>query len=148
MPAPHHSVFYRPGGLSDAKLTVSKRWRHYDCLEDKRETVLFAFVVLGLVSLVLRQEICWEERLQKWPILCRVGRKTLTESIKLDFVVLFCFISVVNQIIVLIFLCEPLVMSGHCRNSFTLQVDTREQCTFITWLLSDRCSAIAAVCGL
>jgi len=41
--------------------------------------VLFAFVVLGLVSSELRQEISWEERLQNDLFLCRVGRKTLTQ---------------------------------------------------------------------
>jgi len=32
------------------------------CLADKLVLVLFAFVVLGSVSLVLSQEIDWEER--------------------------------------------------------------------------------------
>jgi len=27
MPAPHHSIFYRLGALSDAQPTVSKHWR-------------------------------------------------------------------------------------------------------------------------
>jgi len=41
--------------------------------------VLFVCVVsIGLISSVLRQEIGWEEWLQKDSILCRVGRKTLT----------------------------------------------------------------------
>ena len=41
--------------------------------------VLFAFVVLGLVSSVLLQEIGWEERLQNDPFFCRLERKTLTQ---------------------------------------------------------------------
>jgi len=28
MPAPHHSVFYRPGALPASKPTASKHWRH------------------------------------------------------------------------------------------------------------------------
>jgi len=32
--------------------------------------VLFAFVMLGLVSSVLRQDIGWKERLGNWPVLC------------------------------------------------------------------------------
>jgi len=47
--------------------------------------VLFAFVVLGLVCSVLRQEIDWEERLQNDPFLCPVGRKALTQSMA-DFI--------------------------------------------------------------
>jgi len=43
--------------------------------------VLRAFVVLGLVFSVLSQEIGWEEHLQKWWILCRMERKTITQSI-------------------------------------------------------------------
>ena len=45
--------------------------------------VLLAFVVLHLVSLVLRQEIGWElgRTSLKWLILCRVGRKTVTQSV-------------------------------------------------------------------
>jgi len=41
--------------------------------------VLFAFVVLDLVSCVLCQEIGWEELVRS--VLCQVGRKTLTQSI-------------------------------------------------------------------
>ena len=29
MPAPHHSVFYRPGALPAAQPTASKHWRHW-----------------------------------------------------------------------------------------------------------------------
>ena len=32
MPAPHHSVFYRPGALPAAQPTVSKHWRH-ECID-------------------------------------------------------------------------------------------------------------------
>ena len=42
--------------------------------------VLFAFVVLGLISLVLCQEIGCAERLQNDLFLCRMGRKTLPQS--------------------------------------------------------------------
>jgi len=41
---------------------------------------VFAFVVLDCFS-VLHQEIGWEDRLCKRPILCWVGRKTLIQSI-------------------------------------------------------------------
>ena len=40
--------------------------------------VLFAIVVLGLVSSVLSQEIGWEERLRNYLFLRQVGHKTLT----------------------------------------------------------------------
>jgi len=43
--------------------------------------VLFAFVVLGLVSSVLRQEIGWEESLRNEVFCVAVGRNTLTQSI-------------------------------------------------------------------
>ena len=42
--------------------------------------VLFAFVALGLVSLVLRQETGSEVRLQNDLFLCRVSRKTFTHA--------------------------------------------------------------------
>jgi len=42
--------------------------------------VLFAFVVLGLVSSIIRQEIGWLERLGSELFLCGVRRKTLTQS--------------------------------------------------------------------
>jgi len=32
MPAPHHSVFYRPDALPAAQPTASKHWRHVECL--------------------------------------------------------------------------------------------------------------------
>ena len=32
MPAPHHSVFYRPDALPAAQPTASKHWRHQLCL--------------------------------------------------------------------------------------------------------------------
>ena len=31
MPAPHHSIFYRPDALPAAQPTVSKHWRQYKC---------------------------------------------------------------------------------------------------------------------
>jgi len=40
-----------------------------------------AFVVLDLVSSVLRQEIGYRRTCPKSRVLCRVGRKTLTQSI-------------------------------------------------------------------
>ena len=43
--------------------------------------MLFAFVLFGLVSSVLRPEIGWEERLRKFKTLCWVSRKSLTQSI-------------------------------------------------------------------
>ena len=44
--------------------------------------------VEGLVSSMPSQEIGWEERLlPKCPILCRVGRKTLTQSINITFAI-------------------------------------------------------------
>jgi len=43
--------------------------------------VLFALVTLGLVSSVLRQEIHWVELLLNGLLLCRVGCKTLTQSL-------------------------------------------------------------------
>ena len=43
--------------------------------------VLFAFVVLGLVSSVLRQEIGWEERLRNYLFSVKDDRKLLTQSI-------------------------------------------------------------------
>ena len=33
MPAPHHSVFYRPDALPAAQPTVSKHWRHIICAD-------------------------------------------------------------------------------------------------------------------
>jgi len=42
---------------------------------------MHAFVVLGLVFYMPGQEIGLGECLRKMPILCRVGRKILTESI-------------------------------------------------------------------
>ena len=47
--------------------------------------VSLAFVVLGLVPSVLSNEICWEERLWNdlFCVECRVGRKTLTQSISI-----------------------------------------------------------------
>ena len=42
---------------------------------------MFAFVLLGLVSSVLQQEIGCEERLKTDLLLCWVGRKTLTQLI-------------------------------------------------------------------
>jgi len=42
--------------------------------------VLLTFLVLDFVSSVLRQETGWEEHLPK-DVSCRVGRKTLTQSI-------------------------------------------------------------------
>jgi len=42
--------------------------------------VLFAVVVLGLVSSLVSQEIGWEERLRNDLFLCQVERKTLTQS--------------------------------------------------------------------
>jgi len=49
---------------------------------DLNVLVLFAFVVLGLVSSVLRQEIGWEERLQNDLFYVEQDVKTLTKSIK------------------------------------------------------------------
>jgi len=43
--------------------------------------ILFAFVVLGLVSSVLRYRDWLGRTSTKWHILCRVGRETLTQSI-------------------------------------------------------------------
>jgi len=43
--------------------------------------VLFAFVVLGLVSSVLRQEIDWEERLRNYLFSVKEDRKPLIQSI-------------------------------------------------------------------
>jgi len=42
--------------------------------------MLFALIVLGLVSSVPCQEIGREERLQNDLFLCEVGRKTFTQS--------------------------------------------------------------------
>jgi len=42
--------------------------------------LLLAFVVLGLVSSVSSQEISWERRLRNDLLLCRVGRRTFTQS--------------------------------------------------------------------
>ena len=48
--------------------------------------MLFAFVVLDLVSPVLCQDIGWEERLRNDLFLCRIKRKTLTQSIRNGYV--------------------------------------------------------------
>ena len=50
--------------------------------------VLFAFVVLGLVSSVLRQDIGWEECLQN-DLLFVEWDETLTQSINLSRYILF-----------------------------------------------------------
>ena len=41
---------------------------------------MFAFVVLDLISSVIRLRDCLRRMSLKWVILCRVGRKTLTQS--------------------------------------------------------------------
>jgi len=51
---------------------------------------LFAFIVLGLVSSVLGQEIGWQERLRNEPCLCRVRSKTLTQPIRTRVCVCVC----------------------------------------------------------
>jgi len=59
--------------------------KHFVCFSslglDYFVLVLFAFVMLGLVSSVLCQEIGLGRTSPKWPILCRVGHKTLTWSL-------------------------------------------------------------------
>jgi len=44
MPAPHHSVFYRPDALPAAQPTVSKHWRHYHS-----NMLLFIFYLLNSI---------------------------------------------------------------------------------------------------
>jgi len=43
-PTPHHSIFYRPDALPDAKPIVSKHWRLYISLEKKPTTAISATV--------------------------------------------------------------------------------------------------------
>jgi len=52
--------------------------------------VLFAFIVLGLVSSVLGQDIGWQERLRNDPCLCRVRSMTLTQPIRTCVFVCVC----------------------------------------------------------
>jgi len=58
---------------------------------------LFAFVVLGLVFSVLSQEIGWEEYLRTWifPVLCRVGRKTLTQLLAIQILIYYVIFVIV-----------------------------------------------------
>jgi len=71
---------------------------------------MHAFVVLCLVFQSQAKRLAWKTSL-KWPILCRVGHKTLTQSISVPFVLNVFIFSAKPQ-----FFVSYLTLScGHCR---------------------------------
>ena len=80
MPAPHHSVFYRPDALPAAQPTASKHWRQYKCYADSLSycaSVQFCVFFLqlfllcwcafsALTLLVGRQEGIWPVKTEWW----------------------------------------------------------------------------------
>jgi len=54
MPAPHHSVFYRPDALSAAQPTVSKHWRNSGSLNNR----FCACAVQMLLKMAVNETIC------------------------------------------------------------------------------------------
>ena len=51
MPAPHHSVFYRPDALPVAQPTASKHWRHCSCQKTQEKQKQHCGVSIELLSL-------------------------------------------------------------------------------------------------
>ena len=64
-PAPHHSVFYRPGALLAAQPTVSKHWRQYILIQNtqKRFAAQFSYREINLSRLFL--SIAYTARLDR-----------------------------------------------------------------------------------
>jgi len=64
-PAPHHSVFYRPGALLAAQPTVSKHWRQYILIQNtqKRFAAQFSYREINLSRLFL--SIAYTSRLDR-----------------------------------------------------------------------------------